>query len=118
MDDIMWTLYNAVMGLPLETSHRWFVSVGRDFSDPDMLAGRYVSHEGIPSIVTVKSGEGKNTAVVSENDTCLVYCGGTRFLAMDAKNPEKLRSRLEFFIRNGHAWGVRVGSRIYSLEEE
>jgi len=118
MDDIMWTLYNAVMGLPLETSHRWCISVGRDFSDPDMLEGRYVSHEGIPSIVKVSVKEGKLCAVVSDNDTNLVYCGGTRFLAMDAKNPEKLRSRLEFFIRNGHAWGVRVGSRIYSLEEE
>jgi len=28
----------------------------------------------------------------------------------------RVRSRLEFFTRNGHAWGVRCGSRIFGLE--
>ncbi len=116
MDDIMWVLYNAVMGLPLETSHRWFVPVGRDFADPEMLEGRYISHEGVPSITTVKIEDDKLTAIVGENQTNLVYCGGLRFLAMDAKEEGRLRSRLEFFIRNGHAWGVRCGSRIYGIE--
>ena len=116
MDDIMWVLYNAVMGLPLETSHRWFVPVGRDFSDPDMLSGSFICHEGVPAIVKVTPEAGGVSAVVSEKPARLVYCGGTRFLAMDAGKPDLLRARLEFFIRNGHAWGVRCGSRIYTLE--
>lgn len=116
MDDIMWTLYNAVMGLPLETSHRWFVPVGREFSDPEMLTGRFVCHEGVPAVSTFTVTDGAVTAVHSGNSVRLVYCGGTRFLAMDANDPDRLRSRMEFFIRNGHAWGVRCGSRIYSYE--
>ena len=111
MDDLMWTLYNAVMGLPLETSHRWFVPAGRDFSDPQMLAGRFICHEGVPSIVTVSAEDGAATALVSDHPTRLVYCGGTRFLAMEG---ERLRARLEFFIREGRAWGVRCGSRIFT----
>ena len=118
MDDIMWTLYNAVMGLPLETSHRWFIPAGHDFSDPDMLAGRFVCHEGVPAISTFKVQDGKVIGHHGSNDVNLVYCGGTRFLAMDAKDPNRLRSRMEFFIRNGQAWGVRCGSRIYSREDE
>ena len=117
MDDIMWVLYNAVMGLPLETSHRWFVPVGRDFADPEMLEGRFISHEGTPSITTVKIEDGKLTAIVGENQTNLIYCGGLRFLAMDAKEEGRLRSRLEFLVRSGHAWGVRCGSRIYGIEQ-
>ncbi len=117
MDDIMWTLYNAVMGLPLDTCHRWFVPVGRDFSDPEMLVRRYVGHEGVPSIVSVRLEDGKLRAIVNKRDLFLVYCGGLRFCGMDPVDTSRVRSRLEFFTRNGHAWGVRVGSRIFGLEE-
>ena len=111
MDDIMWTLYNAVMGLPLEESHRWFRPVNRVFSDLPMLEGTYVGHEGEPDVVRVDDAGHAN---ISDDETDLVYCGAARFLAMDRDHPERLRSRLEFFFRDGHAWGVRVGSRIFS----
>ena len=117
MDDIMWTLYNAIMGEPLDTCHRWFIPVGRDFSDPEMLLGQYIGHEGVPSIVQVRLEEGQLRAIVNKRDLRLVYCGGLRFLGMDPVDDARVRSRLEFFIRNGHAWGVRVGSRIFGLEE-
>ena len=113
MDDIMWTLYNAVTGLPLTESHRWFRPVDRVFSDLPMLEGSYIAHEGEPAIVRVDDA---GHARVSDHDTDLVYCGAGRFLAMDQKKPDTLRGRLEFFFRDGHAWGVRVGSRIYSRE--
>lgn len=116
MDDIMWVLYNAVMGLPLETSHRWFVPAGRDFSDPEMLTGSYICHEGVPAIVDISEKGGVLEGTVSGDAVKLVYCGGTRFLAMDAADSEKVRARLEFFIRNGCAWGVRCGTRIYGRE--
>lgn len=115
MDDIMWVLYNAVMGEPLDTCHRWFVPVDRDFSDPDMLTGSFICHEGVPAYVNVSYENCVLNAVVGKKDTLLVYCGGTRFLAVDPENTSSVKARLEFFIRNGHAWGVRCGSRIYSL---
>lgn len=117
MDDIMWTLYNAVMGLPLDVCHRWFIPVGRAFSDPQMLLGRYVGHEGVPSIVTVREEGHELRAIVNQRDLRLVYCGGLRFLGMDPAEPERVRSRLEFFTRSGQAWGVRCGSRIFGREE-
>ena len=116
MDDIMWACYNAVMGLPLDTCHRWFIPAGRDFADPEMLLGRYVGHEGVPSIVNVRLEAGQLRAVVNNRDLKLVYCGGLRFLGMDPVDETRVRSRLEFFTRNGRAWGIRVGSRIFGLE--
>ena len=118
MDDIMWVLYNAVMGLPLETSHRWFIPCGRDFSDPQMLPGTYIGHEGVPSKVVIREKDGQLETVVSGHPVTLVYCGAGRFLAMDKEKPDQLRARLEFFFRDGSAWGVRVGSRIFSREDE
>ena len=116
MDDIMWACYNAVMGLPLDTCHRWFIPAGREFADPDMLLGRYIGHEGVPSIVHVRLEENQLRAIVNKRDLKLVYCGGLRFLGMDPEDQTRVRSRLEFFTRNGHAWGVRVGSRIFGIE--
>ncbi|MBR1684077.1 MAG: beta-lactamase family protein [Clostridia bacterium] len=113
MDDIMWTLYNEIIGLPLETSHRWFIPVGRTFSDLPMLEGTYIAHEGVPSRVHV---DALGHATLSSHETDLVYCGGGRFLAMDREDKERSRGRLEFFFRDGKAWGVRVGSRIYGRE--
>ena len=118
MDDIMWILYNAVMGLPLETSHRWFISAGRPFSDPQMLTGRYVSHEGIPAVVVVDGSTEIPTARIRDKGAVLTWCGAGRFLAMAEEDPQALRARMEFFFRDGQAWGVRVGSRIYGREDE
>jgi len=41
----------------------------------------------------------------------LTYCGGTLFAAFDEDG--KLLLRMEALIRNGRAWAVRCGSRIY-----
>lgn len=117
VDEIMWALYNTVMGLPVETSHCWFTPAGRAFSDPQMLVGRFVGHEGIPETVTVTLEKGGPVAMVGKDATRLTYCGGTRFLAMDAANPARQRARLEFFIRNGRSWAVRCGSRIFTRED-
>lgn len=114
MDEIMWTLYNAVAGWPADESHSWFRPVNRTFSDLPMLAGTYIGHEGEPSVVRVDDA---GNARVSDHDTRLVYCGAARFLAMDRNSPETLRARLEFFFRDGHAWGVRVGSRIFHITD-
>ena len=111
VDCFVWTMYNWAIGLPLETSHRWFGSVGREFSNPEMAEGTYRAHEGIPADVTVYQQDGKLFAVKEEKRMGLTYCGGTLFAAFDEDG--KLLLRMEALIRNGHAWAVRCGSRIY-----
>ena len=118
MDEIMWTLYNAVTGLPLDSSHEWFVPAGRDFSDPQMLEGRFIGHEGVPEVVTVRLENGALKGTVGKRAVRLTWCGGTRFLAMDEAEPQRQRARLEFFIRDGRAWAVRNGSRIFGREAQ
>ena len=111
MDDVMWILYNAVLGLPLGEAHLWFRPVHRVFSDLPMLKGSYISHEGVPVVVEVDDA---GRVRVGDQEVELVYCGGARFLAMDPEKPETVLRRMEFLFRNGQAWGVRVGSRIYT----
>ena len=82
-----------------------------------MLTGRFTGHEGVPETVTLTLENGALKAMTGKYSASLVYCGGTRFLAMDAAAPECQRARLEFFIRNGHAWVVRNGSRIFMQED-
>ena len=81
-----------------------------------MLVGTYIGHEGVPSRVKVSGTDAPLSAVVGDHPVTLVYCGAGRFLAMDREKPDQLRARLEFFFRNGTAWGVRVGSRIFTRE--
>ena len=86
-------------------------------SDPQMLEGRFIGHEGIPETVTVTCKGGALAATVGKYETTLTYCGGTRFLAKDAAGPGHQRARLEFFIRDGRSWAVRNGSRIFTRED-
>ena len=111
MDELMWGMYNAVMGLPLEESHMWFIPNGRTFSEPQMIRGRYIVHEGVPSVITIHLGEQGLHGERDDEPFELVYCGETRFWAKDPKT-KALRFRLEFLIRDGRAWGVRCGTRV------
>ena len=45
--------------------------------------------------------------------TPLVYCGGARFLSLDPADPDAQGVRHEFLIRDGVAWGVRCGTRVF-----
>lgn len=115
MDELVWGMYNAIMGLPLEESHEWFVPAGRAFGEAHMLRGRYIGHEGMPCVVSIRC-EGESLQGERDGEAfSLVYCGGTRFLAQpDA--PGKTPFRLEFLIRNGRAWGVRCGTRVFARD--
>ena len=115
MDELMWAMLNAVMGLPLETSHQWFIPAQQPFSSPQMLRGRYIGHEGTPSIVTIHCADGVLSGERDGKPLTLVYCGGTRFLALDPADGS-LSCRLEFFIRDSRAWGVRVGTRVFGRD--
>lgn len=116
VDGIMWVLYSAALGLPLDTCFRRFEPVGRAFSDPEMVEGEYVGHEGVPERVCIWQEDGKLLGKTNSRAFALRYCGGTRFLGyQDGSDTPVIR--LEFFIREGKSWGVRVGSRIFGREE-
>ena len=106
-----WGMYNWALGQPLETSHRWYGDVGRDFSNPEMIEGTYRGHEGVPADVGVFMENGRLMATREDKRMPLVYCGGTLFAAFDQEG--ELLLRLEALIRDGKAWAVRCGSRVF-----
>ncbi|MBQ8093534.1 MAG: beta-lactamase family protein [Clostridia bacterium] len=116
MDPLLFAMYNAVLDLPLETSHDWFEAVSYPFSDFEMLTGRYICHEGIPSHFTLTFENDTPVGHHDETQTSLIYCGGTRFRSV--KENGSLYSRIEFLISGGKAWGVRCGTRIYHRESD
>lgn len=117
MDELLGALLNAVIGLPLDASHAWFTPVPRAFSAPQMLAGRYVDHEGIPGVAQIREEDGRLRGERNGEAFDLVYCGGTRFIGVDPKKPGRTVCRLEFLIRDGRAWAVRVGTRVALRED-
>ncbi len=114
MDAFLWAMYNAVLGLPLDTSHEDFLPSQRPFSAPQMIRGRYIGHEGVPSILCIRLEEDMLQGTRDGDAFTLCYCGGTRFLAV-GKSGETL-CKLEFLIRDGRAWGVRCGTRIFARD--
>lgn len=118
MDDILWTLYSAVLGLPLDTCYRRFAPVERAFPDPEMVVGDYTGHEGVPEHVHIRQEGGSLVGWTDSKRFTLRYCGATRFLGYKDAEAKTPCIRLEFFIRNGQSWGVRVGSRIFGRDEE
>ncbi|MBE5800485.1 MAG: serine hydrolase [Clostridiales bacterium] len=114
MDELMWGMYNAVMGLPLDRSHRWFNPIGQDFSAPEMIVGHYIGHEGVPSHLFIEEKDGKLIRTRDGNTTAFAYCGSARFLSYDPEKDYDQGVRHEFLIRNGRAWGVRCGTRVFN----
>jgi len=114
MDELMWGMYNAVTGKPLGKSHRWFNPVGADFSAPEMIIGHYLGHEGVPSHLYIEEKDGKLIRTRDGNTTAFAYCGGARFISYDPAEEYDQGVRHEFLIRNGKAWGVRCGTRVFS----
>lgn len=114
LDEIVWAMLNAVMGLPLEESHQWFVPTERAFSAPQMIRGRYIGHEGVPSVVCIHCQDDTLTGTRDGEAFTLQYCGGTRFLAIHAQG--EIMCKLEFLIRDGRAWGVRCGTRVFARD--
>ncbi len=114
--DLIWALYNWVLDLPLDTPHHFLHPVGRDFSDPEMLVGSYICHEGVPVIVKVFIEDGK--LMVDKDGTRLtpVYCGETWFQLRDEEG--NVAGRMFFYVRDSKAWGVKVYTRIYQRIEE
>lgn len=106
--------YNMILGLPLETSHRWAIPSGNRFSAPEMLVGTYISREAVPSYCIVTADEaGDLHANYYEQDLDLHYCQETLFSARTAADPDEQITTMRFLIRDGRAWGVRCYTRVF-----
>ena len=117
MDELMWGLYNVILGLPLDKSHRWYNPIGEDFSALEMITGTYTGHEGVPSVLTIEEKDGKLVRTRDGSTTAFAYCGGTRFLSYDPEKDYDQGVRHEFLIRDGKAWAVRCGTRVFERIE-
>lgn len=113
MEEFLWPCYNFILGLPPETAHYYAAPSGRTFSRPDMLCGDFIAREGLVSHCTVRTEDGGLAAKCCGKDVRLLYCGGTCFAAVDPARPERRVETLRFYIKNGKAWGVECGARIY-----
>lgn len=112
---LLWALYNYILELPLGQEHHWLHPVGRDFSEPELLVGSYVGHEGIPVTVRVYLENGALMAEKGGETFRMLYCGETWFILFDEEG--KRKERLRFFFRDGKAWGVQVYTRIFQRAE-
>ena len=113
VDSFVWPMYNHVIGRPLDEKHRWYRAVCRDFSNPEMVVGTYRSREGIPVDVSIYENQGKLFAAKEEERMLLTYCGETLFVAFDEE--DEVLMRVEALIRDGRAWAIRCGSRVYQM---
>lgn len=109
-DELCFLMFNMLLSLPLEESHRWLHPTGTDFLEPEMLLGSYLCNEGVPVVMEVVLREG-SLLVLSENgEEQMVYCGGTWFTIY---REGKLTGRVRFLVRDGRAWAARFYTRVY-----
>ena len=110
----IWPCYNLILGLPLETKHLWAIPCKKNFSEPKMLVGTYVSQEATPAYCIVSSDEAGNLkAEYYGEELKLHYCKETLFSARKAETPDIQQTVMRFLIRDGEAWAVRCSSRIF-----
>lgn len=113
MDEFQWACYNYILGLPLDTPHWWAVPSGRTFGMMQALAGDYMAREGVPSHCIVRVENGKLTGTYYDQPVDFLYCEKSIFAAVAKEDHRKRRSTMEFYLKDGQAWAVRCGTRIY-----
>ena len=113
VEEFQWVCYNYIMGLPLDTTHRWAEPNGENFSMPEALCGDFLSKEGMPAHTIVTWEDGQLKADYNGRKTLLRYCGGLVFAAVSEADPSKRISTFQFFLRDGKAQMVRCYNRIY-----
>lgn len=114
--ELLWIMYNAVLGYPLEKKHVWLFPTGTDFAEPEMLLGKYICHEGIPVIANIFLKDGKLMVTKDGKTMQLHFCGETWFQMVDEEG--NLQGRMHFWVKNGKAWGVQVYTRVFQRIEE
>lgn len=116
-DDLCHMMVNMVIGRPIEEPHVWLHPTGEKFSDPEMLVGTYICHEGIPAKARIFVAEDGELMAERDSGTYkLVNCGETWFQLVNKKG-ERM-GRMHFWVKDGKAWGVQVYTRIYQRIED
>ena len=68
--------------------------------------------EGMPSYCIVSENDGQLSAVYNEQKIVLLYDKCNIFIGYTADGSKRVNT-FRFLIRDGSAWGVRCGTRIY-----
>ncbi len=115
----VWACWNYILGLPLDTPHNWAVPSGKTFSMEEALCGDFLAEEGLPSHLIVRRQDGCLKGNYYGQDIDLLYCKGTVFsgYAPGDRDPHHEISTFEFYLRDGKAWAVRCGNRMYQRVE-
>lgn len=117
MEDFQWVCYNYILGIPLDTKHHWARPSGGTFDMPEAVCGDYLIHEGLPSHCIIRCEKGELLGTYGDRAVKLQYCDHATFVAFSADDPPKRIQTLQFYIRNGKAWAVSCGTRIYQRTE-
>ncbi len=117
VDDLQWICYNYILGQPLDTDLNWAQPSGKTFSTPQMLVGDYLAHEGIPTHCVVNCENGALTCVHDDQKRNLAHCEKAVFAVYDVDKPDKRVGTFRFYIKDGKAWALKCGSRIYQRVE-
>ncbi len=117
VEELLWVCYNYILGLPLEATHRWAEPCGREFSQPELLCGDYLAEEGLPVHAVVTCENGKLQAMYGETPVDLLYCRDNAFAAVKREDPSQRICTFQFWMRDGKAWAVTCGLRIYQRTE-
>ncbi len=114
-ENLCQVMYNIYTGHSPDESHEWLHPRQSEFSEPHILAGTYICHEGEPVVLTVLTDIDRLIVRKADTEYNALFCGSTDFLCRTEKNEYALR--LHFYVRNGSAWGCRISSRIYTRIE-
>lgn len=118
MDEFLWACFNFVLGLSLDTPQHWTMPSGRPFSMNTALCGEYLVREGVPCTLKVYESEnGELLASVDGEEYILKYCEQSVFAVFPVKDTASRVNTYCFYIRNGKAWGVKCGSRIWQRKK-
>ena len=112
MEGLQWICYNYLLGLPLETEHHWAVPSGDVFRRPDMICGEYVAHEGESVYLSVRLDGDELRCYYQDEEMDIRYCHSTVFTLHNPATGARDKT-LRFHIRDGRAWAVNFGSRIF-----
>ena len=110
-------VFNLLLGQPVAQSTLFAKPNGQPTPQPELWCGEFYDNEddddcGLHYIV--EQQEGQLTLVYGEKRWPLHWCGGNLFFAQPTR-PMIDGRPVEFYIRQGKPWAVRIGVRMYQV---
>lgn len=110
--------YNMILGLPLDEPHLFAIPCGRKFEETEMLEGTYTSYEAVPAKIAITADKDGNIHGLKDGvDYDIVFCKETLFSVRTKEEPDVENDTARFLIRNGKAWGLRLGTRVFQRQK-